>query len=51
MKSNQMHQMKISPLPRQESARLSITVSKPLMEALELYATYLNKRHVSALAA
>ena len=33
-----MTQMKIFPLPRQESARLSITISKPLMEALELYA-------------
>jgi hypothetical protein len=31
-------QLKISPLPRQETARLSITISKPLMEALELYA-------------
>src|ERR1700722_435970 len=38
MNGNQMHEMKIAPLPRQESARLSITVSKPLMEALELYA-------------
>lgn len=37
MKVDHMHEMKISPLPRQESARLSITVSKPLMEALELY--------------
>ena len=37
MKVNAINQLKISPLPRQESARLSITVSKPLMEALELY--------------
>jgi hypothetical protein len=33
-----MNQLKISPIPRQETARLSITISKPLMEALELYA-------------
>lgn len=33
-----VHQLKISPLPRQETARLSITLSRPLMEALELYA-------------
>ena len=32
-----MNQMKLSPLPRQESARLSITLPKPLIEALELY--------------
>jgi len=38
MKPNQMNEMKIAPLPRQESARLSTTISKPLMEALELYA-------------
>jgi hypothetical protein len=38
MKVHLMNEMKISPLPRQESARLSITLSKPLMEALELYA-------------
>jgi hypothetical protein len=33
-----MYPMKIRPLPRQETARLSITLSKPLMEAIELYA-------------
>ena len=33
-----VNQLKISPLPRQETARLSVTLSKPLMEALELYA-------------
>ena len=37
-KVEDMNPMKISPLPRQESARLSITVPKTLMEALELYA-------------
>jgi hypothetical protein len=33
-----MKQLKISPAPRPETARLSITISKPLMEAIELYA-------------
>lgn len=37
MKENEFHHLKISPAPRQETARLSITVSKALMEALELY--------------
>jgi hypothetical protein len=42
MKAKHMNQLKIGPLPRQESARLSITVSKPVMEALELYAADFN---------
>jgi hypothetical protein len=33
-----MNQLKISPVPRPETARLSITISKALMEAIELYA-------------
>lgn len=33
-----MNKLKISPVPRPETARLSITISKALMEAIELYA-------------
>ena len=38
-----MLQLKLSPIPRPESARLSITIAKPLMEALELYALDFNQ--------
>ncbi len=49
-----MLQLKLSPLPRQQSARLPITLPKPLMEALELYvsdfnAAYGDKTNVAAL--
>ncbi len=33
-----MNRLKISPVLRPETARLSLTISKPLMEAMELYA-------------
>jgi hypothetical protein len=33
-----MIKLKISPVPRPETARLSITISKALMEAIEVYA-------------
>jgi hypothetical protein len=33
-----MNGLKIGPLPKHESGRISITLAKPLLEALELYA-------------
>ena len=32
-----MVELRLGPLPKQEIVRLSITLSKPLMEALEIY--------------
>jgi hypothetical protein len=34
-----MDTLKIGPLPKHETARVSITLSKPLFEALEIYAS------------
>ena len=34
-----MNTLKIGPLPKHETARVSITLSKPLLEALEIYAS------------
>jgi hypothetical protein len=34
-----MNELKIGPLPKHEIARVSITLSKALLEALELYAS------------
>jgi hypothetical protein len=49
-----MNELKLRPLPKHESVRCSITIPKPLMDALELYtadfcAAYHDKTDVPAL--
>ena len=45
LKVGSMVELKLGPLPKHEMARLTITVSKPLLEALELYTLEFSQLH------